>query len=237
MQSWGGRFMLGAAIGNDAMRDAAALGWASEAAAVDQYYFDRMNTNFPPEWTHIIATPVRDDHIGYWNYFSGDKVWEYAIQWLPFNTTLNHLSHDYDNAKAQYAAMEVEQAGRTEGSHGSGLGNVLLNFRQIWDPDGTAKIFDDLWTANNSTVRAKDTSGKTYWFTHSNRALGRIAWDWHTSCPTSEVFVNSATNQYTAAAYNPTANALTCKVYKGTTEVGSFVVAPGELATDRKPVP
>jgi endoglucanase Acf2 len=237
MQSWGGMFLLGAAIGNDAMRDAAAFGWAMESQAIDQYYFDRQETNFPPEWTHMISTPVRDDHIGYWNYFSGDKVWEFAIQWLPFNTTLNHLSQDYDNAKAQYAGMQVEAAGKTEGSYGSGLGNVLLSFRQIADPDGTAKVFDDLWAANNATVRSKDTSGKTYWFTHSNRALGRLSWDWHTSIPTSEVFENATTKEYTAVAFNPTAAALNCDVYKGTTKVGSFSVPPGELAMDRKPMP
>jgi hypothetical protein len=114
---------------------------------------------------------------------------------------------------------------------------VLLSFRQIADPDGTAKVFDDLWAANNATVRSKDTSGKTYWFTHSNRALGRLSWDWHTSIPTSEVFENATTKEYTAVAFNPTAAALNCDVYKGTTKVGSFSVPPGELAMDRKPMP
>jgi endoglucanase Acf2 len=237
MQSWGGVFLLGAALGDDAMRNAGAFGWAVESQACSEYVFNREHTNFPPAWTHMISTPIRDDHIGYWKYFEGDVMWEHAIQWLPMNTSLYYLGEDYDYAAKEFAGAMAENPGKSIGDWGSGLGNVVLSFQQIADPDGAAKTFDDLWDANSKVVHDKDTSGKTYWFTHSNRRLGRIAWDWHTNLPTSQVFVNAATHEFSAVAYNPTQVEQTCTIYKESIVIDSFKVGPAELGVYRKPLP
>ncbi len=41
MQSWGGMYLLGVALGDDEMRDAGLFGWVSEARGVAEYWFDR----------------------------------------------------------------------------------------------------------------------------------------------------------------------------------------------------
>ncbi len=45
MQGWGGMYLLGVALKDDAMRDAGLFGWVSEARGTAEYWFDRHKDN------------------------------------------------------------------------------------------------------------------------------------------------------------------------------------------------
>ncbi|MBQ8656597.1 MAG: discoidin domain-containing protein [Prevotella sp.] len=58
MQSWGGMYLLGVALGDDELRDAGIFGWVSESRATAEYWFDRHGESIGADF-HT-ATPDYD---------------------------------------------------------------------------------------------------------------------------------------------------------------------------------
>ena len=226
MQSWGGLYLLGMALGDTAMRDAGLFGYVSEARATAEYWFDRrsrrgdgtQNIDYT-KFEHPYNSNLTCHGVGWWNYFSGDQLWNAAIQWMPISPCLDYLSEDLDFTRWDYETAWslksiggwFERASHTEngnviddGSLGdaSGLGNVVLSYLQRFDPQQAAAVFDQLYDSGASTARATDTGGITYFVTHSHLSHGDIAWDIHADMPSARAFRN-ADGTITYAAYNP----------------------------------
>lgn len=231
MQSWGGLYLLGVALGDDAMRDAGLFGYVSEARAVAEYWFDRhrllndgtQNIDYT-KFLHPYNSNLTCHGVGWWNYFSGDQLWNAAIQWMPISPCLDYLSEDLDYTRWDYEtawslkstggwydrASHVENGNTIDdGSLGdaSGLGNVVLSYLQRFDPRQAAEVFDNLYDSGASTARATDTGGITYFITHSHMSHGEIAWDVHGDIPASRAF-RKADQTMVYAAYNATAAAV-----------------------------
>ncbi|MBE7212049.1 MAG: discoidin domain-containing protein [Gluconacetobacter diazotrophicus] len=232
MQAWGAMFTLGSVLENRAMRDAAVFGYVSEARAVAEYWFDRDKKNIPrPLWPHAYNGNQETNGVGWWTWFSGDEFWMHAIQWLPMSPLLKYLSEDLDFARWDYETMmRDKRIGGFESNLGneSGVGNVALSYLQIFDPDGAAAIFDQLWDGNRKTAHAKDESGPTYYRIHAGRALGTIRWDAWTDLPTSTVYRNAA-GRTVVAVYNTSAQEKTCHLYENGRNTAAFTVPARRL--------
>jgi endoglucanase Acf2 len=112
MQSWGGLFLLGAVLGDDAMRDTGAMGWAVERTATMTYWFnyDAWKTGpaasvFPPAYKHAVVGILFNGGQAFATYFSGDPGWIFGIQWLPVSPFLEYLAFDPEFARWQDGQM------------------------------------------------------------------------------------------------------------------------------------
>lgn len=132
MQSWGGIYLLGVALGNKDMRDAGIWGWNTEARATREYWFDvdaprpanaggrklwagkndRQGNYDYNEYPYAYNSNITGKGIGWWTWFGGDPLYMHGIQWMPASPALDYLS---------------------------------------WDPDFVAWAFDDMMTGANST--------------------------------------------------------------------------------------
>lgn len=244
MQSWGGLYLLGMAMGDDAMRDAGLFGYVSEARATAEYWFDRRRDNIDyTRFAHPYNSNLTCHGVGWWNYFSGDQLWNAAIQWMPISPCLDYLSEDLDFARWDYeTAWNLKSIGgwfdsNKDGSlgDGSGLGNVVLSYLQRHDPQQAADIFDQLWARGLSTAKATDTGGITYFVTHSHLTYGDIDWSVSASIPTARAYVD-AEGHYTLMAYNPTETPQTVTFRKASSNpetpasvIGSLTALPRQL--------
>ncbi|HRX87630.1 MAG TPA: glycosyl hydrolase, partial [Phycisphaerae bacterium] len=217
IQSWAGMFLLGSVRGDAEMTAAGAMGYAIETEAMLEYWQDLYGQtgeagNFSPTYPKTITGILFDSGQAYATYFSGDPAWIYGIQWLPISPAMNHLVRDPDFAAAQYAAMMGERdtwlaaetgEPNTISGMGTSLGNVVLGYVQLFDPDWVAEQLDALWTAEDPIARDNYTGGITYYFAHANRLLGDIQWDERLDVPTSQVYYNRTRDEHSYVAYNP----------------------------------
>lgn len=155
MQSWGGLYLLGVALGNDKMRDAGIFGWVSEARGTAEYWFDRhtdpardMNSfhtatgndydngynidysKFRKEdqQNHLYNSNLTCHGVGWWTYFSGDPVWMASIQWMPISPALDYLSEDLEFARWDYEqTMMYKEVGDFTADNGLGNESGLGN--------------------------------------------------------------------------------------------------------------
>ncbi len=213
MQAWAGVFLLGLALDDAELRDAGALGFAMERAAVMQYWqnIDAWRdgpaaSNFPAAYAHTIAGIVFGNGQAYATYFSGDPAWIYGIQWLPIGPQLDYLAQDPAFARAQWDAMmadrvEKEGAKAPVAESGGALGNVLLGYQTLYDPASVARQMEVLWSEQNPIARDNYTGGITYYYAHAFRSLGPRQWDIYADLPSAAAYAKDG--QTTYAAYNP----------------------------------
>lgn len=116
MQSWGGLYLLGVALGDKEMRDAGIWGWSTEARATREYWFDvdaprpanaggrnpwpgkgnrDGNYNYD-EYPYAYNSNITGKGIGWWTWFGGDPLFMHGIQWMPVSPALDYLSWDSD---------------------------------------------------------------------------------------------------------------------------------------------
>ena len=241
MQSWSGLFLLGSMLGDTNMTAAGALGYAMESLAVEEYWNNYYgwrdglalgNFNASYAATNTITGILFDSGQAYATYFSGDPGWIYGIQWLPVSPGLNYLVRDPVFASSQFASMmarravAVAPAANTFSQMGTALGQVLLGYLQFFDPERVAAEMDALWAASDPVATDNSTPGITYYHAHSQRGLGRVAWEFSSSLPTSQSYFHPGRNQYTHVAYNPANVPALANLYSNGLFAGQLLV-PG----------
>ncbi len=229
MQSWAGMYMLGVATGNKEMRDAGIFGWTLEARGTAEYWFDRDKENIDyTRYDKPYNSNLTTQGIGWWTWFSGDPVWMHSIQWLPITPGLKYLYEDLNFAEWDYSQMwqykdikgwETQTGTTSSLSTESGLGNVVLSYLQIFNPDSAASVFDRLWDAQMPVVKNTDTGGITYFTTHSHRTYGDICWDINADVPTATTYKHPVTGVYTYMVYNPENTEKKVKFYQNGSEI------------------
>lgn len=144
MQSWGGLYLLGVALGDRQMRDAGIWGWSTEARATREYWYDvdtprptnaggrkpwpgkgdRAGNYHYDEYPYAYNSNITGKGIGWWTWFGGDPLFMHGIQWMPVSPALDYLS---------------------------------------WDPDFVGWAYDDMMSGANSTFSHKwfDTTHNT----------------------------------------------------------------------------
>lgn len=132
MQGWGGLYLLGVALGNDAMRDAGIFGWVSEARGTAEYWFDRhkdpatgaqdYHTRALPDYNINYDLFTKDGRplpynsnltchgVGFWTYFGYDAIFMQGIQWMPVSPALDYLSEDKAFAAWDWNRMWTDKA-------------------------------------------------------------------------------------------------------------------------------
>ena len=224
MQSWGGLYLLGVALGDDEMRDAGIFGWLSEARGTAEYWFDRHRDNIDyTKFKHPYNSNLTCHGVGYWTYFGYQNLYMQGIQWMPTSTALDYLSEDKQFAKWDYE-MLFEDPGKNDQQDASNgrwfddgfsnpyhndrldksgdWGNVTLSYLQRSDPDEAARLFDLLWAQDNDIAKTSSTNGISYFSTHSHLTNGDLDWSITADIPTARVYKKGEVK--THIAYNPT---------------------------------
>ena len=110
MQSWGGLYLLGGMLNDDAMVAAGAMGFSMESCAVNEYWQDIYQTNFPSSYNRAGNGILTANAFAYGTYFSGDPAWVYGIQYCPSNHWLNYMTrYNRTTVAAKYQAMWDER--------------------------------------------------------------------------------------------------------------------------------
>ena len=247
MQGWGGLYLLGLALGDDAMRDAAIFGYVSEARGVAEYWFDRDRENIDyTKFKHPYNSNLTCHGVGWWTYFSGDPVWMHSIQWLPNTPALDYLSEDLKFAKWDWEQMWEKkeiggwfEKGKTRDGHetpavgNESLGNVLLSYLQRHDPLQAAKIFDELREKKMSAAMNADTGHMTYWATHSHLTWGELDFGVRADYPCARAFLKDG--KRTLMVYNAAETPRTVTFFDAATgkAVGTAAAKPRVLTVSR----
>ena len=210
IQGWGGVWLLGAALQDQAMLEAGIMGYTLETRATAEYWFDKQRRNIDyTKYQHPYCCNLTMQGVGWWTWFSGDPVWMHSIQWLPISPILtNCFSEDLAFARWDYTQMyAAKEVGNYEAAHGglgdeSGLGNVCLSYLSLFDADSAARVWNRMDNMGKALAKNPDTGGITYWLTHSHKALGEKRYDIFANHPLACAYTDTVSGRVTYAVYN-----------------------------------
>lgn len=227
MQGWGGVYLLGVALGDNALRDAGIFGWMTESRGTVEYWFDRdhiySNRQHNYDYTlyqHPYNTNITSKGIGWWTWFSGDPLWMHSIQWMPVSPCLNYLSEDLNFVKWDYETMIAGTANKwfEDSSEGGPLadqsvGNVVLCYMERYNPAGAAAIFDEAYARGLGIAKSVDTGHISYYVIHHHLTYGDPDFEVTADCPTAGAY-RKADGTVTYMVYNPGESERTVRFFR-----------------------
>jgi hypothetical protein len=201
-----GLIQWGQATGNTAVRDAGIFMWTTQAAAIQQYWFDVDNTNFPANW-HNYAAIVWGSGAAYATWFSGEDEMIYGINMLP--ATGGHLYMGAYPAKVKSAYQEMVSE---NGGNPSLWRDILWQFQALGDPDAALANFR---ADPNYAVEEGESRAHTFHWLRNLAALGTADAGVTANHPLARVFTKNGAKTYVAS--NITNSALTVTYSDGKT--------------------
>ena len=219
--SWAGMFFLGAALGDEEMLAAGAMGYAIETEAVHEYWNNAYGwknaaqSNWSTNYKPTICSVMRDRDMGAWTWFSGEPIHIYGIQWLPAWTHMNYFGAHADHSVFQLNQM-MEKQGKDKGKMtwekiDGDWGQVSAAYAAFCQPEEICRVLDDA-IEKKWKIASHKHAGIPYYLAHASRAYGLIDKEAYTDLPTSVVF-KKPDGKRTALVYNLSSQPHAVRVY------------------------
>lgn len=197
----------GQATGNTKVRDAGIWLHTTQAAAINEYWFDVRNENFPATWGHNYSAIVWGSGGAYATWFSGDHAMVVGINMLPMTGGQLYLG-DYPAAvRDTYAEMV-----RNNGGEPTAWRDILWQYLALGDPDAALA---KLRAAGSYTPEEGESRAHTFHWIRNLAALGQVDTGVTANHPLAKVFTKNGARTYVAS--NITNTALTVTFSDGRT--------------------
>ncbi|MER6632596.1 glycosyl hydrolase [Streptomyces sp. NPDC000987] len=182
----------GIATGNKTVRDAGIYMYTTQAAAIQDYWFDTKDDVYPSDFKHKEVGMVWGNGGAYSTWFSSAPEQIQGINLLP--VTGGHLYLGYDPAyvKANYQEM-LDQSGKTQPTIWT---DIWYEYQALGD--GAAALAN--FKANNSFASEEgESKAHTFHWIRNLAALGTVDTTVTADSPLSSVFVKNGERTYVAS--------------------------------------
>ena len=197
----------GQATGNTTVRDAGVWLHTTQAAAINEYWFDVRNENFPATWGHNYTAIVWGSGGAYATWFSGEHAQVVGINMLPITGGQLYLGDFPAAVRSTYAELV-----RNNGGEPTIWRDMLWQYQALGDPDAALAKF----RANSSyTSEEGESKAHTFHWIRNLAALGQVDPTVTANHPLAKVFTKGGAKTYVAS--NITNAALTVTFSDGRT--------------------
>lgn len=168
LNAWYGILMWAEARGDIALREKALYLFNTERTAVEEYWFDVSETNFPKEYPHVALGMVWGGKGAFSTWFSGDIDHIHGINWLPFTPASIYMGRFPDYVTRNHDRIVEQREGGTD--YNTGWGDLVVMFNALSDPAMAAEYI----TAHpNCNLEGGNTHAFMYHWIHTLDGLGR----------------------------------------------------------------
>ncbi|GAA1752116.1 glycosyl hydrolase [Luedemannella helvata] len=197
----------GQATGNAAVRDAGIFLYTTQAAAIQEYWFDVRDANFPAAFGHNSVGMVWGDGGAYATWFSAEPEMIQGINMLPITGGHLYLGYSPSYVVANYNKLVTNNGGAP-----TVWQDIIGEFRALGDGDAALAAF-----RNNSGFTSEEGESKahTFHWIRNLAALGTVDTSVTANHPLAAVFVKNGARTYVAS--NITSSALTVTFSNGAT--------------------
>ncbi|GIF40201.1 glycosyl hydrolase [Actinoplanes xinjiangensis] len=208
----------GQATGNSTIRDAGIWLHTTQAAAINEYWFDVTGENFPSQWGHNYAAIVWGSGGAYATWFSGEHALVVGINMLPMTGGQLYLGDHPESVRNTYAELV-----RNNGGEPQQWRDMHWQFLALGDGDAALSKFRA--GGGNYTSEEGESKAHTFHWIRNLAALGTVDRTVTANHPLAKVFTKNGVRTYVAS--NITNSTLTVTFSDGRT----MSVAAGRTAT------
>jgi endoglucanase Acf2 len=132
LNAWYGMILWGEATGEKQVRDTGLFLYNTERTAVEEYWFDVSETNFPESFPQVALGMVWGGKGAFATWFSGDIDCIHGINWLPFTPASIYMGRHPEYVQKNYDRIVSKRPGGTDFS--TGWGDLVVMFGALADP-------------------------------------------------------------------------------------------------------
>jgi endoglucanase Acf2 len=222
LNAWYGMILWGAATGDEAVRDAGVYLFNIERTAVEEYWFDVSDSNYPAEFPQVALGMVWGGKGAFGTWFSADIDCIHGINWLPFTPASLYMGRHPDYVRKNHARIVAKRKGGSD--YNNGWGDLVAMFGALDDPGVAAAYLD----ANPACkLEGGNTHAFMYQWIHTLKEFGQVEAGVTADHPLVTVFTKGGRRSY--AAHNLGDRPLTVTFSDGVT----MSVPPRALAVKR----
>jgi endoglucanase Acf2 len=197
----------GQATGNTAVRDAGVFIYTTQAAAIQEYWFDSRNQNFPAAFGHTTVGMVWGDGGAYATWFSAEPEMIQGINMLPITG-----GHFYLGDNPGYVTTNYNELVTNNGGPPTVWQDIIWQFLATGNGDLALSNF----RANSGfTSEEGESKAHTFHWIRNLAALGTVDTSVTANHPLAKVFIKNTVRTYVAS--NITNSAMTVTFSNGTT--------------------
>ncbi|WP_248516266.1 glycosyl hydrolase [Salinarchaeum laminariae] len=208
MMSYAAMIEWGEYTGNDEIRDFGIALYSMQARAIQEYWYDKDQTNFPDSWEADFAGIVWGNMAAHSTWWTSDSEAVYGINMLPLSGFSMHLGWD-----DSLASRTFQQISDLKGGSFSYWPDILWMYEAFSDPSDALSRFNGR-VDSYSPEAAQPKAHTLYWLGNLD-AMGSPDPSVTADTPLYQVFSDGGTRTY--CAYNASSGSTTVTFSDGTT--------------------
>lgn len=194
----------GLATNNKALRDLGIYLYTTEQTAIEEYWMDVYDRNFPPTQNYSIVSRIWGNSFDNGTFWTGDIAASYGIELYPMHGGSLYLGHKWDYVSKLWNEIKANTGILNNEVNPNLWHDVFWEFASFIEP---AKAIE-LYNSNpNRSLKFGISDAQTYHWIHSMNALGKVETSITANYPVAAVFNKNGDLTYTA--YNYSASPIT----------------------------
>ena len=214
----------GSVIGDTAIRNLGIYLYATEQAAVEEYWFDKNERNFQPNQNYALVSRVWGNSYDNGTFWTADIAASYGIELYPIHGGSLYLAHDTSYMRKLWNEMSKNTGILNNQANDNLWHDVYWSYLAFIDAPKALKMYNSY---PNRNLKFGISDAQTYHWLHALNALGRLDTSVSSTHPLAVVFNKSGDKTYVAKNYS--SDTLKVKFSDGF----ELIVSPNKLATNK----
>ena len=214
----------GSVIGDTAIRNLGIYLYATEQAAVEEYWFDKNKRNFAANQAFALVSRVWGNSYDNGTFWTADIAASYGIELYPIHGGSLYLAHDTTYVRRLWNEMAKNTGILTNQANDNLWHDVYWSYLAFIDAPRAIKMYNSF---PNRNLKFGISDAQTYHWLHALNALGRLDTSIKSNHPLAVAFNHNGDKTYVAKNYSKDT------LYVTFSDGFKLKVAPSDLATNK----
>jgi endoglucanase Acf2 len=188
----------GTITGDAELRDLGIYLYSTEQTAIEEYWFDMSDRNFPANYSQMMASRVWGNGHDRNTFWTGDIAAMYGINMVPMTSSHLYLGYNKTYAQALWNDMTAKTGVLTNTANDNLWFETYWSFRAFSDPAAAVTLYNNY---PNYKLKFGNSDAQTYHWLHSFNGMGTVDATVTCNYPIAAVFNKAGDKTYVAHNY------------------------------------
>jgi endoglucanase Acf2 len=189
----------GEVTGNKAIRDLGIYLYTTEQTAIEEYWLDTKDRNFPPSQQYSLVSRVWGNSIDNGTFWTGDIAASYGIELYPIHGGSLYLGHNTAYVAKLWNEIETNTGILTNAVNANLWHDIMWEYLAFINPSKAISLYNSY---PNRELKFGVSDAQTYHWLHAMNALGRVDSTITANSPIAAAFTQNGQTSYVAHNYS-----------------------------------